>query len=137
MPIDEAAQKTRTELMLQLQISNTAFTQMVEIGVFIKDDGRIYLSPWGEERMFKLRDVAGFLSRETGNLWTIQHLTYNYSDLIVDLHQGKAIRALNRITLHDFRSLVMSIDKETRYDRPALLPRFDRRFSASGESCTA
>ena len=107
--------------MLQLQVSNTAFEHMVKLDVIVKDVNRQYLSPWGTERMFKLRDVAGYLTRVTGEDWTIQNIRYVYSDLIVDLHQSKGIRTLNRITLHDFRSLVLSVDKK-------LVERFDAKF---------
>lgn len=109
--------------MRQLWISNTAFARLVELGIIIKDpinEGK-YLSPWGDERMFRLRDIANYLTRHSRRWWTTQQLTYNFGDLIVDLHQGKSNRALNRMTLHDFRSLVLSVV-------PDVIEKFDAFF---------
>lgn len=101
----------RTEIRKLYKLSNSALDRMVEMGIIeYFPDTRDYQAPWGEIQMFRPKDVASFLTRVTGEYWTVRQVLYVHEDLFFDLHQGRCERRLNRVTLHDFRSIVESVD---------------------------
>jgi len=111
----------RVQIMNLYQLSNTAFAHLVDIGVVNVDLAGEYTSPWDEEQLFKSRDVASFLTRVSRKYWSVRQVTSQFENLFFDLHQGKCERKLLRITAHDFRSLVISVDTE-------LTALFDKHF---------
>lgn len=94
------------------KLSTTAIEKLLTLGIITKDELKEYSTPWDEVQLFRPTDVAGFLSRHSGKHWSIDNIMYVYKALFFDLHRGGSDRALYRITINDFHSLVESISSD-------------------------
>ncbi len=102
-----------SEMMDKYQFSKTAIAKLTSLGIITKDaDAGGYITPWRGVQLFKTVDVARFLSKSSGEYWSIDKVMNIHRGLFFDVHKGKSERAMYRITLQDFRSLATSEDCE-------------------------
>lgn len=96
-----------TDVRNKYQLSNTAFGKLIRLGIIAKDEeSGGYITPWKGIQLFKPIDVSKFLSRHSGEHWTIDRLLYVHKNYFFDVHQKKGEKALYRITIHEFLALI-------------------------------